>query len=128
MAKRTNLPDTPNSETPAASLVSVRNYPAALCRVHTSQDGSNSFHSISFIYQGSWASFILEDENILPSTRRNGEEIPDHVNLTLGAPDDVRFVSVKSGEDEYDRIAMFNKTIMSSITNARQAYLKSIAV
>lgn len=108
MSKKSKLPE---ASEPQTSMVSIKNYPVALCREHTSRDGTNSFHSVSFIYQGSWASFIIKDENLTFSTRCDGEANPDHFNLALGEPDDVHFVSVKTGGDEYNRIPMFNSTI-----------------
>ena len=110
------------------SVISVRNYPAKLCREHPSKDGVNTFRSISFMYDGSWASFIAYDDDLVPSVRRDGEIIPNRLDLTLGDPDDVRFVSVKTAEDTYERKAMFNRTILNSITSNRQTYLRSIAV
>ncbi len=92
--------------------VSIRNYPASLCREQHSKDSDETFHSISFIYNGSWASFILNDgDTITPSTRRGGEPIPDHFDLSLGLSDDIRFVSIKVDEDSYERKPMFNGTI-----------------
>lgn len=108
--------------------VSILNYPSSLCREHASKDGVGSFHTISFNYNGSWASFILNDDQLSQSIRRDGESIPDHFNLSLGKASDVRFVSVKTGDDEYQRLPMFNSTILSSISESRQAYLRSIAV
>lgn len=122
----------PETISPAtdSSVISVHNYPAKLCREHPSRDGVSTFRSISFVYDGSWASFIAYDEdlNLTPSVRRDGEIIPDRLDLTLGDPDDVRFVSVKTADDTYERKAMFNRTILNSIMRDRQTYLRSIAV
>ena len=120
----------PETISPATdpSVISVRNYPSKLCRERQSKDGVSTFRSISFMYDGTWANFIAYDEDLKPSVRRSGEVIPDRLDLTLGNPDDVRFVSVQTGKDTYERKAMFNRTILNSIMLDRQTYLRSIAV
>ncbi len=133
MSKKNSTPEnettniTPVTET-SKNTVILRNYPGALIRTRTSKDGVSSFTSMSFIYKGTWASAILDDGCTSPSSRRDGEIIPDHHDVNLGPADDVRIVSVKSGEDEYDRVPMFNSTIQASVNASRQAYLRSIAV
>lgn len=117
----------------ASPDVTIRNYPASLCHEHESKDGVGSFHTVSFSYKGEWASFILEDDKLSQSFRRDGKPIMDHMNLHLGNASDVRFVSIKTRNDEenqheYRHLPMFNSTILSSINESRQAYLKSIAV
>ena len=124
----TKKPVLSEPEVNTTSEVSILNYPSSLCREHASKDGVGMFHTISFVYNGYWASFILEEDKLSQSIRRDGESIPDHLNLSLGNASDVRFVSVKTGEDEYQRLPMFNSTILSSINESRQAYLRSIAV
>ena len=122
-----------STEIPAAEAVILRNYPGALIRTRPSKDGTGKFNSVSFIYQGSWASVILDDSAMSPSKRRDGSEISEHYDLCLGDPDEVRWVSVRAGDDDesgsdYKRIPMFNRTIEASIAESRMAYLRSIAV
>lgn len=122
-----------STEIPAAEAVILRNYPGALIRTRQSKDRNGNFNSVSFIYQGSWASVILDGSAMSPSKRRDGSEISEHYDLCLGDPDEVRWVSVRAGDDDesgsdYKRIPMFNRTIEASITESRMAYLRSIAV
>lgn len=108
--------------------VILRNYPAALCRERLSDSGDYQFHSVSFKFGDSWASFIIDRGNIQQATRRNGDAIPNHVNILLGEADDVRNVSVSASDGNFDRRPMFNSTIYSAVIADRKDYLRSVAV
>ena len=125
MSKRKPTDEGISAET--SSAISVRNYPSQLCRRRPSKDGESFFNSVSFQYNGKWGSFVMNDDELSPSTRRNGDQIPDRLDLMLGDEDDIRFVSLKSG-DHYVRQPMFNRTIRNSIVAGRKEYLRSIAV
>ena len=107
--------------------VILRNYPAALCRERIAE-GDYQFHSVSFKFGNSWASFIIDKEFIQQATRRNGDVIPNRVNIMLGEPDDVRIVSVSAGDGNFDRRPMFNSTVCSAVIADKKDYLRSIAV
>lgn len=114
--------------TVAPAVSSVRNYPSALCRKQKSKNGRNTFYSISFMFKDAWSTFILNDEDLSPSKRSDGTIIENRNDLNLGEPDDVRFVSMKTGPDTFERKALFNSTIASAIADGHKAWLRSIAV
>lgn len=114
--------------TDADNTLSVRNFPAALCRTHESLYGEEPFLTLSFRFKDRWGSFYIDHEDIEPSFRRDGEEIPNRLNIRLGSPDDVRMVSLMSDDGEYYKQAMFNRTILNSIMDSRRDYLKTIAI
>ena len=124
MTRKSLTPD--STVTPVVS--SVRNYPEALCRKQKSKNGRNSFYSVSFMFKDAWSTFIMNNNDVTPSKRQDGELNPRHFDLSLGAPDGVRFVSIKTGEDSYKRQAMFNETIVQAIAESHNAWLKSIAI
>ncbi|MCR4684567.1 MAG: hypothetical protein K5649_03780 [Lachnospiraceae bacterium] len=128
----------PKKDTPFTSAVtsavtptpiSIRCYPASLCRERQSANG-RSFQSVSFMFDGAWASFLLTDsDSIKPSTRMNGDPIPGRVDLVLGDPEDVRFCSIRNEEaNTYERKALFNRTIKAAIDEDKQAFLRTIAI
>lgn len=112
----------------APAVSSVHAYPSALCRKQKSKNGRNTFYSISFMFKDAWSTFILNDEDLSPSKRADGTIIENRNDLNLGEPDDVRFVSMKTGPDTFERKALFNSTIASAIADGHKAWLKSIAV
>ena len=122
MAKNNRTTDT---EVPAT--VEIRNYPSSLIYEHISSSGSK-FKSLSFRFRNSWASLLLREGSTSQSFMRNGSPIPSRVNVDLGSPDNVQFVSVQQDDASFKRIPMFNKTILSAISESRQDYLQSIAV
>lgn len=113
---------------PVESSDCIVNYPEALCRQQRSKADNSVFRSISFRFKDAWASFALPEDAVSQSVRRNGEAIPNRLALNLGNSEDVRFVSVKTGDDTYVRKPFFNKTIKSLIDNGKQEYLRSIAI
>ena len=127
MSKSNDAPNNKADSTP--SNVTINHYPQTLCHQHSGPNGS-IFHAISFKYHDAWASFIVADENsIHQSVKRNGDIIPGRVDVILGAPDDVRSVSILADDGEtYISQPMFNSTISSSIASDRKDYLRSIAV
>lgn len=130
MSKGNNITNKKTDSTP--SNVTINHYPAALLHEHVSAQDGSSFHSISFKYGTSWASFIIDENSFTQSVRRNGDPIPDRVDIFLGASDDVRSVSIRSDSDDggatYASQPMFNSTICSAIATERKDYLRSIAV
>ncbi len=113
--------------TVAPAVASVRNYPSALCRKQKSKNG-RSFYSISFMFRNAWSTFILNNEDLSPSKRSDGTIIENRNDLRLGESDGVRFISMKTGPDTFERKALFNSTIASAISDGHKAWLKSIAV
>lgn len=125
MPKKSKSDSTANS-TPSSLM--IYNYPQSLCHQHSNPDGT-IFHSISFRYKDSWASFIVDENSIQQATRRNSDVIPSRVNISLGDPEDVRSVSILADDGEtYISQPMFNSTIYSSIAAGRKDYLRSIAI
>lgn len=108
--------------------VTIRNYPETLCRIQKPKNGGSPFRAVSFRFRGNWGSFLLPEEDISQSTKRNGDPAPGRMNISLGAPDYVRFVSLKEQGGGYRRQPMFNSTILSAIDEERQSYLRSIAI
>ena len=118
-----------NRTTDSASpdKVEIRNYPSSLIYEHVSPDGS-IFRSLSFRFKNSWASLFLPENSTSQSIMRNGNPISGRVNIDLGEPDRVQNVSVQQDDASFKRVPMFNKTILSAISESRQDYLRSIAV
>ncbi len=117
------------SEISVPTIIKIRNYPAKLVHENKSVDGTGgTFKTISFMFKDFWASFLADDTDPSPATRRNGSLIPNRVSFTLGSPDDVRLVSIKNSDGVFERVPMFNKTIQSAIYADRQSYLRSIAI
>ena len=107
----------------------VRNYSSSLVREHESVFGDKPFMTVSFRYKDRWGSFIINPDDLEPSMRRDGEEIPNRINITLGDPDDVRMVSLTTSDGNgFTNQAMFNRTIMQSIQSSKHEFLKSIAI
>lgn len=113
---------------PVETTDCIVNYPEALCRMQKSKADNSVFRSISFRFKDAWASFALPEDAVSPSVRRNGEAIPNRLALNLGDSEGIRFVSVKTGEDTYERKPFFNRTIKSLIDSGKQEYLRSIAI
>lgn len=113
---------------PVESTDCIVNYPEALCRRQKSKADNSVFRSISFRFKDAWASFALPEDAVSQSVRRNGEAIPNRLALNLGDSEAIRFVSVRTGEDTYERKPFFNRTIKSLIDNGKQEYLRSIAI
>ena len=106
----------------------VVNYPAALCRQFKSKFDDSVFRSISIrLKDGSWGTFTLSESAVRPAVRRNGELIPNKVTLYLGDSEDVRFVSVRSGDMSWERKPYFNRSLKQLINNDAKSFLRSIA-
>ena len=117
------------TSSPASSdSIEIRNYPAALIHEHVSSDDGSVFKTLSFRFKDAWASLILPEESVSQSVTRNGKKIEDKRNVFLGVPDQVRNVSVLQDDNTYKRTPMFNRTILSAITESREEYMRSIAV
>lgn len=114
---------------PASSdVVVIRNYPASLIHEHVSSDDGSVFRTLSFRFRNVWASLILPDGSVSQSVSRKGKNIEGRQNVLLGDPEQVRNVSLQENDGTYRRQPMFTKTILSSIMESRQEYLRSIAV
>ena len=109
------------------SVVEIRNYPASLIHKHKNEDGSE-FESFSFLWNKNWASCVLPPGALTQSTTRKGEAIEGRMNISLGDPEQVRNVSIQKDDNTYQRTPMFNRSILSAISESRQDYLRSIAV
>lgn len=127
MSKNKSNPNIKADSTP--SSIMIYNYSESLCHKHVSDSDGSVFYSVSFRFKDSWASFIVDENSIQQATRRNGDIISGRVNISLGASDDVRSVSILADDGEtYISQPMFNSTISSSIASDRKDYLRSIAV
>lgn len=115
------------AKTATNSVVEIKNYPASLIRNHKSEDG-DEFSTLSFKWHDRWCSCILSAGAISQSTTRKGKSIDGRLNVTLGDPEQVRNISILEDDNTYKRKAMFNRSILSAITENRQEYLRSIAV
>ena len=122
------MPKTTLKHTSVRSNDCIINYPDALCRKHMSKGNSSAFRSISFPFNGSWASFAISEDAVSQSVRRNGEIIPNRLTLNLGSSEDVRFVSIRADDNTFTRKPFFNRTIKSLIDDEKKAYLRSIAI
>ena len=123
MAKNNHTPS------PASSgVVVIRNYPASLIHEHVSSDDGSVFKTLSFRFKDAWASLILPEGSVSQSVTRNGKTIEGRQNVLLGNPEQIRNVSVLKDDDTYQRTPMFNRSILSAISESRQEYLRSIAV
>ncbi len=109
------------------SVVEIRNYPTSLIHKHKNEDGSE-FASFSFLWKKNWASCVLPPGALTQSTTRKGEAIEGRMNISLGDPDQVRNVSIQKDDNTYPRTPMFNRSILSAVSENRQDYLRSIAV
>ena len=117
------------TSSPASSdSIEIRNYPASLIHEHVSSDDGSVFKTLSFRFKDAWASLILPEGSVSQSVTRNGKKIEDKRNVFLGVPDQVRNVSVLQDDNTYKRTPMFNRTILSAITESREEYMRSIAV
>ena len=123
MAKKTTKgnPDPPINSNP----VFINNYPVSLCHERTSTK-STSFTSVAFMYDGNWASFALPNAMLKQSCKRNGDIIPNCLNLFLGKPDEIRNVSVRTASNSYETIQLRNADILSIITQNRESYKASL--
>lgn len=122
------MPKTTQPPTSVKSNDCIISYPEALCRKHMSKDNNSAFRSISFPFNGAWASFAISEDAVSQAVRRNGEIIPNRLNLNLGSSEDVRFVSVRADDNTFTRKPFFNRTIKSLIDDEKKAYLRSIAM
>lgn len=111
-----------------SNIVVIRNYPASLIHEHVSSDDGSVFKTLSFRFRDAWASLILPEGSVSQSVSRKGKNIDGRQNVLLGDPEQVRNVSILETDGTYRRQPMFAKTILSSITESRQEYLRSIAV
>lgn len=117
------------TSSPASSdCIEIRNYPASLIHDHVSSDDGSAFKTLSFRFKDAWASLILPEGVVSQSVTRKGKKIEDKRNVFLGVPDQVRNVSVLQDDNTYKRTPMFNRTILSAITESREEYMRSIAV
>ena len=110
------------------SIDCIVNYPEALCRKQKSKTDNSVFRSISLhLKEGMWGSFTLPENAVRQAVRRNGEIIPNRLTLNLGDGEDVRFVSVRTDNDTYERKPFFNRSIKALIDSGKREYLRSIA-
>lgn len=116
------------SKTKTPETAIVANYPAALCKERVSALDGSIFHTIFFKFKDTWASFILPDDKISQSVKRNGDTIPERFTLDLGDAEDVRPVSVQTEDNSFERKIFFNRTIKNAIDEEKDRYLKSIAI
>ena len=116
------------SSSKSSDSIEIKNYPASLIHEHVSSTDGSVFKTLSFRFKDAWASLILPDGSVSPSVTRNGKKIEDKRNVFLGVPDQVRNVSVLQDDNTYKRTPMFNRTILSAITESREEYMRSIAV
>lgn len=120
-----------NSKTVAVEPLSVeiKNYPASLIREYKSKFDNATFRVLSFPYNGLWASCYINESEMRPSKRLNGEPYPNRLDLMLGESDDVRRCTIKDlATNTFSPILMFNSTIEAAIKASRKAYLQSLAV
>ena len=122
MAKKSikGNPDPPTSNNP----IFINNYPVSLCHERTSNK-SSTFTSVAFMYDGKWASFTLPNAMLKQSCKRNGDIIPNCMNLFLGKPDEFRNVSIKKS-NSYETIQMRNADILNIIKQNRDSYKASL--
>ena len=117
------------TSSPASSdSIEIRNYPASLIHEHVSSDDGAVFKTLSFRFKDVWASLILPEGSVSQSVTRKGKNIEGRRNVLLGDPEQVRNVSVLQDDSTYQRTPMFNRTILSAITESREEYMRSIAV
>lgn len=116
------------SSSKSSDSIEIKNYPASLIHEHVSSNDGSVFKTLSFRFKDAWASLILPDGSVSQSVTRNGKKIEDKRNVFLGVPDQVRNVSVLQDDNTYKRTPMFNRTILSAITESREEYMRSIAV
>ena len=116
------------SSAASSDSIEIRNYPASLIHEHVSSDDGSVFKTLSFRFRDAWASLILPEGSVSQSVSRKGKNIDGRQNVLLGDPEQVRNVSILETDGTYRRQPMFAKTILSSITESRQEYLRSIAV
>ena len=116
------------SSSESSDSIEIKNYPASLIHEHVSSNDGSVFKTLSFRFKDAWASLILPEGSVSQSVTRNGKKIEDKRNVFLGVPDQVRNVSVLQDDNTYKRTPMFNRTILSAITESREEYMRSIAV
>ncbi len=95
----------------------INNYPASLCHKHTS--GDKTFTSVSFKYNDKWASFIVNDNQIKDSTRKDGTIIDNCINIVLGKAHQSRKISFKNETGSYNTEQMSNGDIRNFINENR---------
>lgn len=116
------------SSSKSSDSIEIKNYPASLIHDHVSSDDGSAFKTLSFRFKDSWASLILPEGVVSQSVTRKGKNIEGRRNVLLGDPEQVRNVSVLQDDSTYQRTPMFNRTILSAITESREEYMRSIAV
>ena len=116
------------SSAASSDSIEIRNYPASLIHEHVSSDDGSVFKTLSFRFKDAWASLILPEGSVSQSVTRKGKNIEGRRNVLLGDPEQVRNVSVLQDDSTYQRTPMFNRTILSAITESREEYMRSIAV
>ena len=112
----------------SSDVIEIRNYPASLIHDHVSSEDGSVFKTLSFRFKDAWASLILPEGSVSQSVTRKGKTIEGRQNVLLGNPEQIRNVSVLKDDDTYQRTPMFNRSILSAISESRQEYLRSIAV
>ena len=117
-----------STQSTSSDVIEIRNYPASLIHDHVSSDDGSVFQTLSFRFRNAWASLILPTGSVSQSVSRKGKTIEGRQNILLGDPEQVRNVSVFNDDKTIQRTPMFNRTILSAITESRQEYLRSIAV
>ena len=117
-----------STQSASSDVIEIRNYPASLIHDHVSSDDGSVFQTLSFRFKNAWASLILPEGSVSQSVTRNGKTIEGRQNVLLGNPEQIRNVSVLKDDDTYQRTPMFNRSILSAISESRQEYLRSIAV
>ena len=117
-----------STQSACSDVIEIRNYPASLIHDHVSSEDGSVFQTLSFRFKNAWASLILPEGSVSQSVTRNGKTIEGRQNVLLGNPEQIRNVSVLKDDDTYQRTPMFNRSILSAISESRQEYLRSIAV
>ncbi len=110
------------------SFVEIQHYPESLIKEHPSNYSDGTFLTLAFKFRDKWASFILDESEVEPSMRSNGEVIPGRFNINLGDPDAIRNVSVQSDNDEYVNQPMYNRSIYREIMLNRRNYISQIVI
>ena len=116
------------SSSKSSDSIEIKNYPASLIHEHVSSDDGSVFKTLSFRFKNARASLILPEGSVSQSVTRKGKNIEGRRNVLLGDPEQVRNVSVLQDDSTYQRTPMFNRTILSAITESREEYMRSIAV
>ena len=117
-----------STQSASSDVIEIRNYPASLIHDHVSSEDGSVFKTLSFRFKDAWASLILPEGSVTQSVTRKGKTIEGRQNVMLGNPEQIRNVSILKDDDTYQRTPMFNRSILSAISENRQEYLRSIAV